>query len=485
VGETSQRHTLTGNEQSTPSAAGDGPPTLATPWTPVLWLLPAVAVLFALLDVGDLAYLVRAGDIMVRQGEVLRHDTFTFTVAGQPWLNQQWGAAVVFALVHRAGGWPGLVLLRALLVAVGVGGTYLRARRAVGADIVAAGATLACLLVAMGLPGALALRSQLLAVPLFVAAAALLDARRSHPAWIYGLIPIGVVWANVHGSFPLLPLLVALAVLGDLLEGRTIARLAAVGLVTMLTPLASPWGLDIYGYVAGLGVNPTVRSVVDEWLPLVRHPFPFVAFIVVNGVFIWLVIRRRSRVRVDLVVGLAVFGLLSVWIGRNILWWSLYAAPAYAELLAGWRPGSAWSRRASLVVTGALCVLLALGVVRVASTDPPEHLLANAPSGTVAAVRSLDRARVFAARSVGWLELEAPRARYFVDPRVELFPDAVWSDYLDVVHANPDWEEILDRWGVDAVVVADRQARLLGSLRGSASWEQVLRDPEGSVFVRA
>jgi hypothetical protein len=460
----------------------DGP----TPWGALVWLLPPAAVLLSVMDVGDLAYLVRTGNVMVRDGHVLRQDIFTFTVWGDAWVNQQWGAALVFALVHRIAGWAGLVFLRAALISLSVGGSYLRARRASADAIVAAGVTLACLLVAITLPGALALRSQLLALPLFVGASAILDAHRARPHLTYWLIPIGVAWANLHGSFLLLPLLVALAIVGDVLDRVRVRQLAAIGVATLLTPLATPWGVDVYGYVLNLGVNPTVRNVVDEWLPLVRQPIAAATFVAVNGLLIWLVTRRASRVRIDLVIGLVIFGALALWIGRNVLWWAAYAGPAYAALLAGWRPGSAWARRATIALTAMLVTLLALGGLHVVTADPPERLLADAPVQVATAIRSLDHARVFAARGASWLELEAPDARYFVDSRVELFPDRIWAEYFDVLHAAPHWEDVLDRWEVDTIVVTpDRQPDLFAAIRSSTAWAERLRDPEGWVFVRS
>ena len=47
-----------------------------------------------------------------------RVDTWTFTAAGTPWTDQQWGAQVILAAVYQVGGWTGLVVLRAALIGV-------------------------------------------------------------------------------------------------------------------------------------------------------------------------------------------------------------------------------------------------------------------------------------------------------------------------------------------------------------------------------
>src|SRR4051812_1995274 len=73
-----------GTQRSSASApAPDGP------WPYLPWLVPVIAVLGARLVVTDLAYLLRSGRIMLDSHAVLRVDVFTYTIYGQPWLNQQ------------------------------------------------------------------------------------------------------------------------------------------------------------------------------------------------------------------------------------------------------------------------------------------------------------------------------------------------------------------------------------------------------------
>ena len=86
-----------------------------------LWLflaisLPVLASLIAPMSTVDLAYQLRAGSEILATGAIPTVDTWTFTVAGQPWFDQQWGAQVILTVVERFGGWTGLAIFRALLV---------------------------------------------------------------------------------------------------------------------------------------------------------------------------------------------------------------------------------------------------------------------------------------------------------------------------------------------------------------------------------
>ncbi len=180
----------------------------AEPWALMAWLLPAGAVLLSLMPVNDLAYQIRAGQIMLDTHRLLRHDVFTYTIAGQGWIDQQWGAQLVFAGLFRVLGWRGLVVLRAVLASVAVGTTYQRTRSAGGDPLVAGCLCIGAFAATIFLPGTVALRPQLLTIPLFILSAWILQTRGSHPGRLAALPVIGVAWANTHGSFVLLPLLI-------------------------------------------------------------------------------------------------------------------------------------------------------------------------------------------------------------------------------------------------------------------------------------
>src|SRR5262245_61353547 len=244
------------------------------PWMWVACLVPATAVLLSLMETEDLAYQVRAGSLMFQTHSVLRTDPFTFTVGGQPWHDLQWGAQLALAGVHAVAGWRGLVLVRAVIVGGAVGVTYLRTTRRGASPQASILATFAAFVVAASLPGSVAMRPQLLAVPLFLGAVAALDARSRRPSWMWAIPVIGVLWVNLHGSFVLLPLLCGMAFVADLIERAERRRTTGlVFLVSLITPLVDPWGYRSYSYVVDLATTPIIREVIDEWRPM-WHQWP-------------------------------------------------------------------------------------------------------------------------------------------------------------------------------------------------------------------
>src|SRR6185369_950812 len=92
-------------------------PTIGELWTFLGFALPALAALLVPMPAVDLAYQLRAGAEILQTGAIPATDTWTFTINGQPWLDQQWGAQLLLAVVFQAAGWTGLAILRAGLVA--------------------------------------------------------------------------------------------------------------------------------------------------------------------------------------------------------------------------------------------------------------------------------------------------------------------------------------------------------------------------------
>src|SRR5215211_2963808 len=127
-------------------------------------VIPVIVIAGTPVAVNDLAYHLRAGDIMFDTHSVLRTDVFSAVAYGKPWLNQQWLAQIVLATVFRLGGWFGLVALRALLGGLVLSFVFLACRASGAATKRAAWLTLASGVMLMG---AFTLRPQLLGMGCF------------------------------------------------------------------------------------------------------------------------------------------------------------------------------------------------------------------------------------------------------------------------------------------------------------------------------
>lgn len=459
------------------------------PWSLMACLLPAFASLLARMRAIDLAYHVRAGELSLRTGDVLVIDPFTFTHGGESWLNQQWGAQALFAAAHRLLGWAGVSLTHALAMGSGFTFLYRSCRRAKASSRTAALLTLLAFMVATG---SLAARPQALAVPLFTGTWLLLWRR---DAWTWLVPVLALIWANLHGSFVLAPLLVALALGEDLTERRPAARTVGLLVSTIAATCVTPFGPGVWSYAVEISRNETIRNWVAEWRPPSPLSLSGGPFWVSGAAVAVLGVTKRRVVRPIDVARLLIFFALGVPAIRGTLWWALAAPPVLARWFrapergrAGVDPGG----KDILKITTAACIvaLIPIAFLLRGGTDAATHasrrLAADAPEVLADATRDAlpkgSRLLVYQPFA-SWFEYSLPEDPVMVDSRIELFSDAVWHDYDRAITAAGGWEEVLDRYEIEGVILPP-DAVLRTELLRTQGWSRVVDGPGGSVFVR-
>ena len=450
--------------------------------------------LIASLSTVDLTYQLRAGSEILASSTIPTTDTWTYTVAGQPWFDQQWGAQVLLSAVDHVGGWTGLALLRAGMVGVIVACLFVVARRAGLADRGATLLTVGAFLIAAP---ALALRPQLFGMTLFAIVLLLLADRRTHPRRCWAIPLIVLCWANLHGSFVLGPLVVGLAWVADARDRVPQPhRLLAVAVVSALAACVTPFGPAVWTYAAGLSVDPIVTQRISEWQRTSLADPAGVVYALSLVAVVGLVVLRRSAVRPAMLLWLGVFAVIGLYAIRGVAWWGLAIVPVVAALAAAGagsgRPvalGTRTMQRLNLVLAVVLVVVAVAFVPAWRPVDPatgaPVGLLVDAPPGITAAVRTFagSGAHLFAPQSWGsWFEYATPDLPVAVDSRIELFPATVWAGYDAVASGRGDWGAVLARWEVTIAVGAAGDDDLATRLAG-AGWRSVYSGPDGSVLV--
>ncbi len=373
-------------------------------WPALAVLLPAVSSLLAPMSTVDLTYQLRAGRLMLDTRALLTVDSFTFTVAGQPWLDQQWLAQLVLAGSHELGSWAGLALLRAVLIGVIAAGVLIACRA--GGLGPRTASLLALLAYVVALP-ALALRPQLLGIACFAVVLALLAVRRDRRAVVWLVVPVAVLWANVHGSFLLAPAAVGFALLTDLAARRGgLRRLFVLLMATVVATCITPWGPSVWTYAIDLARDPRLRELVTEWQPPELLSFVGIALAVSGFLAILIVVRAGRRSDWPTVIWLLGLAVLAAMTQRGIPWWAVGAPVALAPILARIIPASS-SAGASASATGGrvdrIFGIAIPGIVTLAGlvmlvpwigADPvlgPPGKLTDAPPGVTAAILAQGR----------------------------------------------------------------------------------------------
>lgn len=412
----------------------------------------------------------------------------TFTSSGAAWVPQEWLFSIL-AYASRGPGWPifsaacGLCATAALALCA-----YRGHRR--GAHPAALAAVTAC--VGIALVDSFGVRVQDVAWPLFALFLLALDI---DGPLAYGAIAIVAVWANVHASVLLAPVLAAITTAGSQLDrgwSRATRRLAAITAGSALATCASPLGTRLPLYAISLFRSP-IKAFITEWqhtsvsdVSFAFGALPLILCIVVFGMhgttkwrdrflFVTLAWLMFSAARNIAIFALAIAPYAAVALTNGIGW--------FRERIATVQP-PAFARIADPLVSLALALGIGIGSAHMA-------IAANAartdwPRGALGAIASLPgESHVFCA-DFAWCGplLDSSRARVFMDGRADPYPVAVWNDFVAIDRGRPGWRQILAKRGVDVVLVG-RTSPLEGLLTLNTGWHSIYRDAHFRVWQRS
>ena len=270
-----------------------------------------------------------------------RIDPFSFATNGQAaWLQETWLYDWLLHAIWRLLAAPGVVVLHALLAGFAFAAMSRIARAGRGAALLAG-------LMALWLAAPqLVLRPTLLAVAL--AAATIWTVRRPSPRGrlLAVLIPLQVIWTNVHPTFLLGPALAALAALDQVLGGRRQSDTDAAGqrmarrtdlLVVagcmLAATLANPYGLRAHLQALRQFVRPS-----DGWLLEWVSPYASlfdpgwlgaIPTLALGLTALGFILHRQRLPWFDSVLGVA-SAFLIVWTPQHVEWCALLALPFLA-----------------------------------------------------------------------------------------------------------------------------------------------------------
>ena len=420
------------------------------------------------------------GRLILEHGSVPSQDPYTFTAAGEPWVVQSWLASWLYATVEAVFGITGLRLLMGAVAALLAG---LMWRLAAPAEALVIRLCIAGLAVAVG--GELWAERPFMLGLVAMALAALCAEGRLDPRW---LLPVGWIWANVHGSFPLGLAYLAVVALGrrmdggsPLLELRALRWLAA-GLVT---GAASPVGPRLLTFPVELLRRQDLLSHVIEWRAPTFDSFSQRAFVVQLTLAILLLVRRPSY-RAGLVV--TVFGAAALLGARNLSVASLVFIPAMASSapLLGTLRSAQRSRLAPHLGVVGLAVLVLLGTARLGQRDfelrgyPVDalaHLEALGVDTTIQRLATQDIVGNFQELVYG------AQGRVFYDDRFDMFPDEVSAAHLALIDVTPDVRARLDEHAID-LVLWSRTGAITQRLVADPDWRVLYLDERAVVLCR-
>ncbi|MEI6502005.1 MAG: hypothetical protein WCP21_13375, partial [Armatimonadota bacterium] len=451
------------------------------------------------------------GREIVATHHIPQADAFSYTAPGAPYpsYNVYWLADAGLYLAYAAGGPARSVFVHALIITLTYGFILVLCWRLSGSGRVAAFCTLAA--AACGFEN-WNVRPQAIAFYLAALYLLLIYGYRRRPdlswRWVLLFPLIMLVWVNCHGSFPL-----GIVLLGMwFLEGlgrpgrRWLLPLVALALTTPAM-LLNPQGAGIFAYLSAMSHNPVVRQL-PEWAPASLATKDGIAYFLLLAAALVLLGLSRRRLTAWHVLTFVGFAALAGSTGRAIIWFGMFIAPVLAELLggmlsakadagAGPAAGEKAPDRVERIINGVLAAgLIALMLVTLPwfkdrlPMSPQKAGLISSETPVAATQYLLDHRlppRLFADMAYGSYLIWAAQPQYkvFTDPRVELYSQSVWQQYETLSAAGPGWGNLLDRRGVNTLMLdLTQQAALVAAACHSPRWREVYRDQRTAILVR-
>jgi hypothetical protein len=482
----------------------------------VVLVFAAALSLFAIRS-NDIWWLLAVARRIVETKSFITKDPFTFTAPGAPWAPQAYLSALIFYAVHSVASAWGLIMLRAVLVtAIFAVSFWSLARVGVSWAI----ASPVVLLVLLNAHSRFLTRAHLfeyLLLVLLVGFLLTVGRRRGKSFFVFPLV-LELLWVNMHPSYILGPVLVALFFGGEWLAG-VLSRYAPF--VRTYSDEGYDWrraGLLVALMLAACVVNPSphqflTQPFVSEQRELVsrftlewRSPFdpalrhgafhPYYEILLgLAGLSIVLAIRRLRLAPALLVAATA---YLSFQAHRFRVEFALVALPmlfvllqptAVGQLLGRRRSKTRWSARAVPWVAlagSAVLIVTALGRVSVGRAVADRY-----PDGAFSFVRSENIGqRSFHTIGFGsyllW-DLYGER-KSFIDGRN--FSPSVYWDFLASQATDDGARNVAAKYDLDAFVIPPAEVsdagigRIHRSLAGDDRWTLCYLDEHAWIYVR-
>lgn len=463
----------------------------------------------------DILWALKSGELILSNFSVPSTDPFSYTFASRPWVDFTWGFQVLVHLFFTyLGGWAGLFIFQSLVVASTFVFLYANMRITSGRRYLAIGVLF---LAFVGAHSRFFIRPHLFEY-FFVSLSLLLFTlyeRKGRMLFLYLLLPVQVLWVNIHSS-AILGIFIAFAFLGgqiidEFRQGgfsfradisSRVKRLFIPALLVPVVSLLNPYGLQlvIFPFVHNNPDNSDAIKHIREWMaPHLKEmlfyffPFPLDHFaFVLIAVFIVVALAlniRRVKVRDLMLLAAGLYMALS-----HVRWIALFffiAAPVLVANASAYldskRSDPAYLKWGAALLPVFFAVVMLydyLGPARAPYWGlGPKH--GAYPSGTVEFMKregitgNIYNEYVFG----GYLIFHYPEVKVFIDGRTPTVYSPLFFWKSRVLADPARWERLASEYGIDIALIKPADP-LCANLRDDKEWKAVSFDDTSVLFLK-
>ena len=446
----------------------------------------------------DIWWHLRNAAQLLQSGHFIHTESWTFTVAGKPWINFEWLSELPYYAGWHVLGERGLYLVMMVVVSLIVAGIYWLACLRSGdckAAFVAGFIGLHFVTVSLG-PRTLLFGWLFLVLELGILWS--LPKGRDYTAWMPLLF---LLWINTHGSWLIGFVLMLVFFACGFIEGewgaltatrwtppqkRKFAMVVAASLaVLFINPYG--WRLVIYPFDLAFQQKLNIEHVA-EWYSINFHNFRGKATLATLLIFgVLQLVRRRQWNLQDLALLLIALYAGFTYV-RFLFLLGIVLVPLLAMELNGVMSQPYEPEKDKPGVNAVAIAVVLLVIVGFWAGEKKIHagIAETYPEKALPYIRTLPgRGNLFNEFEWGgYLEWNVPALKEFMDGRVDIFDhNGVMADYLKVIDIqNPT--AVLDKYQIRFVLLP--QGGALGYVLGhDPGWKTAYQDQQTVVFERA
>lgn len=451
-------------------------------------------------DDPDMWWHLRNGQVIWTTHTIPTADRYSYTTNHVRSVPEEWLSEATIYAAYKLGGYSGLMLwLWGFSAALFIAGYGLCKMYSGNAKVAFAGALVVWFFSTVGL----AVRGQMIGYLLLIAELVLLHLGRSrNPRWFWALPVLFLLWVNCHGSFFLGLVVLGIGVLcsffkfkaGSLVSDglnagsrRTLILSAIFSLAaTFLNPVG--WRQVFYPIDTFLHQHIVVTQI-EEWKPLaLSDPRGAGLIAILALIFIYLIVRRESRLFLEELLLLGAGTWLALNHRRMAIVFGILAAPVISRLFA--KSWENYEPEKDLPIANG--VLMVAAIVAAFLAFPSQQLLAKqvedgSPVKAVDYIKThhLSGNMMNTFVDGGYLIWTLPEHPVFVDGRADVFE---WTGVLRefgewaMLQSNPN--ALLDKYHIGFCLL-EKDSPMAYVFPLMPNWKEVYSDDSSVVFVRA
>ena len=461
----------------------------------------------------DVGWHIRTGEFILDHHSVPHHDLYSFSKPGADWYAWEWLADIVDGALHRWAGLKGIVLAYGVLLALFCT-TLLRRVAAARSSL------FPMLLVTMLGVGAASVhflaRPHVFTLVLLSLSMGLIERDRRQPsARLWWLVPMALVWTNLHGGFLVLVAVLGLAAVGAAFEAfleredkgcmdwQPALRYGALAAACFAVSFVNPYGWGLHQHVIAYLRSDWIKNAIQEFQsPSFRseNMLQFEALLFLGLMTAGNFLRRR-RVIEPLWIGF--FSYLALSGARHVPIFAIVTVPLIAaEITSWWDAACAGAKKSSVLGILNKMSLDMMAGFRRSTLWPAVFVLVLAfpatpvvwpkdfpdlafPAKIVHAHQTeILHSRLLTTDQWGdYLIYLNPQQKVFVDGRSDFYGQEIGDQYIRVTNGAWDWHKIMAQYNFDLALLPV-ELPLAQLLKLQADWRVVADDGKRILLAR-